>query len=231
MGRWEPNARGRLERAALELYRERGYGQTTVTEIALRAGLTERTFFRYFADKREVLFWGSGALKELLVSTLSGSPVTAPPIAAVARALEAAAAVLQQRRDYARERQALIAANADLQERELMKLASLAEAMADGLRRRGVTEPSASLTAEAGIAVFKTAFERWVSDAKGRDFSHHIHESLEALKAMAAGRMKTEAGAAKSPATPSERAPKDARRTRPPKGPRSSGAASGPRSR
>ncbi len=74
MGRWEPNARGRLAQAALELYGERGFEQTTVAEIAKRAGLTERTFFRYFADKREVLFWGSASLQELLINTLNGTP-------------------------------------------------------------------------------------------------------------------------------------------------------------
>ena len=92
MGRWEPNARGRLEQAALELYGERGFEQTTVAEIAKRAGLTERTFFRHFADKREVLFWGAGALQELLVSTVADAPDSAAPIDAVAAALEAAGA-------------------------------------------------------------------------------------------------------------------------------------------
>ncbi len=74
MSRWEPNARGRLEQAALELYCERGFEQTTVAEIAERAGLTERTFFRYFADKREVLFAGGVTLQELLVSAVAGAP-------------------------------------------------------------------------------------------------------------------------------------------------------------
>ena len=99
MGRWEPNARGRLAQAALELYGERGFEQTTVAEIAKRAGLTERTFFRYFADKREVLFWGSASLQELLINTLNGTPLTAAPIDAVAVAIEAAAAEIQQGRE------------------------------------------------------------------------------------------------------------------------------------
>src|SRR6201988_1911238 len=81
MSRWEPNARGRLEQAALELYRERGFDQTTVAEIAARAGLTERTFFRYFADKREVLFWGQSALLELFVRAVADAPESAAPLA------------------------------------------------------------------------------------------------------------------------------------------------------
>src|SRR5438094_9382080 len=112
MGRWEPNARGRLERAALELYVERGFEQTTVAEIAQRAGLTERTFFRYFADKREVLFAGAGALEEFLVRAVAQAPDSATPLGAIAGALEAAAPLLQERGDYPRRRQAVIAANA-----------------------------------------------------------------------------------------------------------------------
>ena len=187
MGRWEPNARGRLEQAAMELYVERGFEQTTVAEIAERAGLTERTFFRHFADKREVLFAGAGMLREFLVSGVTGAPDSVTPIKAVAEALEAAGALLQERRDYSRQRQAVIAANPALQERELIKLASLAAAVADALRQRGVTEPAASLTAEAGIAVFKVAFERWVSDASQPELPRLIRASLDELKAVTAG--------------------------------------------
>src|ERR1700686_5584883 len=105
MTRWEPDARGRLQPAALELYSERGYDQTTVTEIAKRAGLTERTFFRYFADKREVLLWGAGSLQELIVGTVASAPDSETPIDAVSAALEAAGALFQERSESVRERQ------------------------------------------------------------------------------------------------------------------------------
>jgi AcrR family transcriptional regulator len=197
MTRWEPNARGRLEQAALELYLERGFEQTTVAEIAKRAGLTERTFFRYFADKREVLFWGAGSLQELLVNTVASAPDGAAPIDAIAAAFEAAGAMIQQRPEYSRQRQAVIAANAGLQERELIKLAALSAALADALRRRGVADPAASLAAEAGTAVFKIAFERWISktsppdeastDEASTDLPRIIRESLDELKAVTAG--------------------------------------------
>jgi AcrR family transcriptional regulator len=187
MGRWEPNARGRLEQAALELYVERGYEQTTVAEIAERAGLTERTFFRHFADKREVLFAGAGALQELLVTAVAGAPDAVAPLEAVAAALQAAGALLQERREYSRRRQSVIDANPALQERELIKLAALASALAGALRRRGVTGPAASLTAEAGIAVFKIAFERWISGTGEADLPQLIRESMDELKAVTAG--------------------------------------------
>src|SRR5256714_5464144 len=174
MGRWEADSRGRLERAALALYGERGFENTTVAEIAARAGLTERTFFRYFADKREVLFWGAGALQELLVSAVASAPDSASPIDAVAAALEAAGALLQERREFARQRQSVIAANTELQERELIKLASLSAALAGTLRQRGVSDTAASLTAEAGIAGFKIAVERSGDDSNQRDLPQVI---------------------------------------------------------
>lgn len=188
MSRWEPNARSRLEQAALQLYVERGFEQTTVAEIAKEAGLTERTFFRHFADKREVLFSGSGLLQQLFVDTVTGAPESAPPIEAVAAALDAAGTLLQERRDFSRQRQTVIAANPELQERELLKLASLASAIAGALRRRGVPDPAAGLTAEAGIAVFKIAFDRWQKEAGVPDLRHLIRDSLAELKAtIAAG--------------------------------------------
>lgn len=187
MSRWQPNARGRLEQAALDLYRERGFDQTTVAEIAERAGLTERTFFRYFADKREVLFWGQGALQDIYVSTIASAPDSAAPIEAVAAALEAAAPVFRDRHELARQRQAVIAANPGLQERELLKRASLASAMADALRKRGVAEPAASLAAEAGIIAFKTAYARWVGEPEDQDLPTLIRDCLDQLKVLTAG--------------------------------------------
>jgi AcrR family transcriptional regulator len=187
MTRWEPDSHGRLEQAALALYGERGFENTTVAEIAARAGLTERTFFRYFADKREVLFGGSAVLQELLVNTVATAPVSASPIEAVAAALESAAGLLEERRAYARQRQAIIAASAELRERELIKLAALSAELAETLRARGVPEPAASLTAEAGIAVFRIAFERWVQESNQQALAQLMRDSLQELRAVTAG--------------------------------------------
>jgi AcrR family transcriptional regulator len=188
MGRWQPDARGRLTQAAFELYGERGFEQTTVAEIAERAGLTERTFFRHFADKREVLFAGADALQELLVDTVAKAPDSAAPLETVAAALEAAGAFIQAGGELARQRQAIIAASAELQERELIKLASLASALADALRRRGVEDPAAGLAGEAGIAVFRIAFERWVKATNRQDLPQVINALFDELKAVTAGR-------------------------------------------
>ena len=187
MVRWQPDSRGRLEQAALALYGERGFENTTVAEIAERAGLTERTFFRHFADKREVLFGGAGLLQGLMVSAVAEAPAAAAPIDAVMAALAAAGDLLQQRRDFARQRHAVIVANAELRERELIKMATLASALADALRGRGVTDPAASLTAEAGVAVFRVAFERWVGAPDPSDLPSVMRASLDELKAVTAG--------------------------------------------
>jgi AcrR family transcriptional regulator len=188
MGRWQPDARGRLEKAAMELYRERGFDSTTVAEIAERAGLTERTFFRHYADKREVLFGGAGILEELLVSKAIGAPASMPPMEAIATALcEVATEIFEERRDFARQRQVIIGANAELRERELIKLASLASALAGALRERGVGDPAASLAAESGIAVFKIAFERWTGQAGEESLAHFIRESMAELRLVTAG--------------------------------------------
>jgi AcrR family transcriptional regulator len=187
MGRWEPDGRGRLEQAAMELYVDQGFEQTTVAQIAERAGLTERTFFRHFRDKREVLFSGSAQLATLLRDRVADAPASAAPIEAVGSALEAAGALIQERGDWAKRRQAVITANPELRERELIKLASLSAALAEALRGRGVKDPSASLAAEAGIGAFKVAFERWVAQPTKRNLPRLVRESLDELKAVTAG--------------------------------------------
>jgi AcrR family transcriptional regulator len=200
MGRWEPNARGRLEEAAMELYGEQGFDRTTVAEIAARAGLTERTFFRHYADKREVLFGGSTLLAERLAAAVGGAD-SMTPLGAVAAALEEVGALMQESRgrDFARARRSIIAANAELQERELIKLASWADTLAGALRDHGVDDRAATLAAQTGIAVFHVAFGRWVGDDDERGLPELIRESLGELKALTA--------AERQPATASTQTP------------------------
>ncbi len=186
VSRWEPNARGRLEKAALELYLVHGFEQTTVAEIAAKAELTERTFFRYFSDKREVLFSGARQLQDALVTAVSDSPASFSALDAVAAALNVASDLFQERGEHARQRQIIIEATAELKERELIKMATLAGAIANALRGRGVREPAASLTAEAGIAVFRVAFERWVTHDGQHELRAFMNESLAELRKLSA---------------------------------------------
>lgn len=186
MGRWEPDAEGRFRMAAMELFAEVGYEQTTVAAIAERAGLTSRTFFRYFADKREVLFGGSEVLQESMVAALAGAAAGATALEAIAAALAAASEFFdEKRRGFARQRAAVIAANGELYERELIKLARLSAALAEALGARGFDEPDASLAAEAGIAVFRVAFAQWVRKTERRSYSIIVDASLARLKTLA----------------------------------------------
>jgi AcrR family transcriptional regulator len=187
MGRWQPDSRGRLQEAALALYAERGFDQTTAAQIAERAGLTERTFFRHFADKREVLFGGSAILQERILAAVADAPPTDGPFDAVARGLDAAAHLLgEARRDMAQQRQTVIANNPDLRERELTKLADYAAAVVNALRLRGVSEPQATMTAEAGMTVLRVALAQWASGNDPRELAEVMRDSLATLRAVAA---------------------------------------------
>jgi AcrR family transcriptional regulator len=185
MARWEPDAEGRFRAAAIDLFREIGYEQTTVAAIADRAGLTARTFFRYFADKREVLFNGSEQLQQAMVDALAQAPAEASALDAIAAALAKAGDFFEDaRRPFARLRNSVIAGNAELYERELIKMATLSSALAQALRARGVGEPDASLMAEAGIAVFRVAFAQWISPSERRGYVDIVDESLERLRTL-----------------------------------------------
>ena len=184
MSRWEPNARGRLEQAAAELFAERGFDETTVADIAARAGLTERTFFRHFADKREVLFSGQELFTSAVVTAVAAAPGTATPVEAVAAGLDAAGDLLQGRAGLAPQRQVIIDAHPELQERELIKMARLGTAIAATLRERGVAEPEATLAADTGIAVLRIAFARWLEEGVARPLPEVMRETLGELAAL-----------------------------------------------
>ena len=171
----------------MELFEERGYARTTVEDIAARAGLTERTFFRYFTDKREVLFSGAAALESLIVETIGAAPPSVAPLTAVTGAFETLAPWFEARRGHARKRRAVIAADAELGERELIKLSRVATAIAAILRKRGLAAPTAALVAETGIAVFKNAFERWADDSRAQNFAVHVRAAVAALHDATAG--------------------------------------------
>lgn len=185
MVRWQPDSRGRLEQAAMELFTERGFEQTTAAQIAERAGLTERTFFRHFADKREMLFDGSPRLQQLFVDAVAGAPADASPFEAVTAGLDAVAVFFVDL-EHSRGRQAIIDSDASLQERELIKMSRLSGAIAEALRARGVTEPAASVLGQAAIGVFHVAFVNWVAAGNTRGYAELMHESLTELRAVTA---------------------------------------------
>ncbi|HSN30804.1 MAG TPA: helix-turn-helix domain-containing protein [Kofleriaceae bacterium] len=184
MARWEPNASGRLTEAAMALFAERGYANTTVADIAARAGLTERTFFNHFADKREVLFAGSEQFVAMIVEALRAAPAELAPLDAVVAAYEATSDFFQQRHAFARKRAELIAAHPELQERELIKMMSVAAAVREVLQQRGVSAAAATLAAEAGNAILRVGFEQWTSDAHDRSLAFHLRAARRQLEAV-----------------------------------------------
>lgn len=189
MVRWEPGARERLQTAALELYASHGFEQTTAADIAQAAGLTERTFFRHFTDKREVLFHGQELLQQAFLDGVTAAPADASALDTVAFALQHASSLFpDERRPYARLRQAVILAHPGLQERELLKLASLSAAVAVALRARGVPEPAATLAAETGVMVFVVAFRQWIAEDEERSLAEIEVGTWADLDALAGAR-------------------------------------------
>lgn len=182
MARWEPGAQDRLQKAALELFATRGYEETTATEIARSVGLTERTFFRHFSDKREVLFYGQDVFVRAFIDGIDSAPSHASPIEMVAAALQSAAMLFpDERRAHSRTRQSVIEKNPALQERESHKLAGLATTIADALRARGVDDLAATLAAESGATVFGIAFTQWIRDGEQRSLADICANVLQEL--------------------------------------------------
>jgi AcrR family transcriptional regulator len=189
MVRWQPGARERLQAAALERFAAQGFDGTTVAEIAATAGLTERTFFRYFTDKREVLFAGQDEFERFFVAGLEGGSAgpdgAIDPMAVVAAALDGVTAFFaEERRPFSRARQVVIDADPGLQERELLKLSGLATAMTRGLRARGVDPTAAALAAETGVTVFRVAFGLWIAEGEQRSLGEIQHAVLAELRSL-----------------------------------------------
>jgi AcrR family transcriptional regulator len=187
MARWEPDARERLVRAALELFAEQGYDNSTVAQIAERAGLTKSTFFRHFPDKREVLAAGQDTLCRLFEAGIASAPASATPLQAVAAGLDSAAeAFTPERRDLGPKMQAAIAASTELQERDTLKRVGLATAITDALKERGVPDPVASLAAELGVLALRMAHARWSDPANQQELAALGRESLQELQTASA---------------------------------------------
>ena len=200
VSRWAPNARERLENAALDLFVENGYEETTVTQIADRAGMNRATFFRHFADKREVLFGGEDVLAGLFADAIRAAPAGATITECLQAALAAAAiAMTPHLRAAAARRRLVVAANSELQERGLLKHARVSESVTAALRERGTDDLTARLGAEMCMLAFSVAFERWMRANDEEPFSPFADAALSDLRARAAelvlrGRVEREGG-------------------------------------
>ena len=183
MSRWAPDARERLEAAALSLFVEEGYEETTVAQIADRAGLNRATFFRHFAEKREVLFGGDDVLAGLFADGIRGAPPDATLTECLQAAFDAAeVAMTRQQRTKAAQRVLVVSANSELQDRGLLKHARIARSIDAALRERGADEITARLGAEWGMLVFSIAMERWIRSDDAGTFSLHAASALREIE-------------------------------------------------
>jgi AcrR family transcriptional regulator len=187
MARWEPDAAGRLREAALELFEEQGYEHTTVAGIADRAGVSSRTFFRHYTDKRDALFGGSEKLDRLVEAVVAEAPVDASPMEVVGLALDAVADIIGADREWGRRRNAVVTSTPELLERELVKLSRLARLIAEGLQQRGVDERDAALAGEAAMAVLRVGFARWTTALDDHSLAEVIHADLDRLAVVTGG--------------------------------------------
>jgi AcrR family transcriptional regulator len=186
VSRWAPDARERLETAALDLFVENGYEETTVAQIADRAGLNRATFFRHFADKREVLFGGEDLLGGLFADAIRGASAAATLTECLRAALAAAGtAMTPQQRAKAAQRVLVVAANTEVQERGLLKHARIARSISTALRARGVDELTARLAAEVGLLAFTVALERWMATDNAAPFALHATAAFSELQTRA----------------------------------------------
>jgi len=187
VSRWQPNARGRLERAALELFTGQGFAETTVPQITARAGLTTRTFFRHFADKREVLFAVEEELPALVARLAADAPASLSPMMVIAYGLETVAATrFEGQLEYLRTRRGVIQSDEGLRERELRKLSTLSDAIRRGFLNRGVDELTSTLAAQIAVTVFSVAISRWLDQDGEQPLSELVHDTLHALQSVTA---------------------------------------------
>ncbi|MFF4398795.1 TetR family transcriptional regulator [Streptomyces sp. NPDC001480] len=199
MPRSGAEARRRLQQAALELYRERGFDQTTTAEIAARAGVNERTFFRHFPDKREVLFDGEADLRAALIEAVAEAPDDLQPVEILLWAFRKVERILEDNRPFAEPRMEVIAATPALRERDSAKAASLTDAVAEALRQRDVADRLARLAAQTGWAAFHQAAQAWIDDPAQQSLDAHLLQAFDDLRTLYAADLLTKAPALHEP--------------------------------
>jgi AcrR family transcriptional regulator len=184
VSRWRPDARERLQQAALELFAEQGFAATTVPAITARAGLTTRTFFRHFADKREVLFADDAEVPAVVAKMMAEAPAAAEPMALILEGLRGIAETrFEGRKAALRERRNLVRSDGGLAERELRKRAAMSEAIRAGFLARGLDATRAALLAETCVTLVNVSIAEWLDSDDTRPLYDIIRDTLEALRA------------------------------------------------
>ncbi|OLF16987.1 TetR/AcrR family transcriptional regulator [Actinophytocola xanthii] len=183
MGRWRPDARERLQQAAFELFAEQGFAATTVPEITTRAGLTTRTFFRHFADKREVFFADEVEMPKVVATLMAEAPASATPMALILEGMRPLVETrFEGRKEVLRQRRELLRSDDGLRERDLRKRAAMADAIREGLLARGLDRTRAALIAETGVTLVYVAIAEWLDTDDDRRLDDIIREAFETLR-------------------------------------------------
>jgi AcrR family transcriptional regulator len=181
MGRWAPGVAGRLRDAAIELFSVDGFDLVTVEQIAAAAGVTQRTFFRYFPTKEDVLFAEGDDIVAELRTGLAAAPRTASPATMLLAAMTSLAEALEPRRNENRRRAHIIRSVAALRERELLKQHYIALELVDEFVSRGIPRPRASMLAGVGMVVFQSAHSAWVTDRARTTLAARIEVGLREI--------------------------------------------------
>ncbi|WP_033342668.1 TetR/AcrR family transcriptional regulator [Catenuloplanes japonicus] len=183
MSRWPTDARERLRQAALALFAEQGFAATTVPEITARAGLTTRTFFRHFADKRAVLFVDDDEVTSMVAVLMAETPAEVEPMTLIREGLRTLAETrFEGRRSELRERRTLVNSDESLRERDLRKRATIAESVRAGLAARGLAPARAALLGEVSAGVLSLSIEEWLDSSDNRTLDAIIHDMFETLR-------------------------------------------------
>jgi AcrR family transcriptional regulator len=183
MPRDAEQVRRRLQEAALKLFETRGYEETTAADIAAQAGVTQRTFFRHFPDKREVLFSGEDEFINALTKAVAGVPQGVGPLEALVQAFPSVEPIFIKTRGFTAPRQRIIAAHPALQERAQTKTRAVMSALAVAFRQRGVPDRAASLAAQVGTAAFGQAVAAWLEDGS-TDLRTYVQQTFKELRAL-----------------------------------------------
>lgn len=182
--RWPEDSRSRLVDAAMSLFGEHGYSGTTVDDIAARAGVTARTFFRHFADKEEVLFADDDTLLPVLLASISATPGPIAADALMLHTLTTLADVMQPQRSELVARQRIIDTDVSLTGRELAKQARWQHGVSATLIERGFDPDDAEILAAVGFAIFVRALHAWLADDTGPDLADRIRDALPRARAV-----------------------------------------------
>jgi AcrR family transcriptional regulator len=162
--RKKERTRAAIARVARELFSARGFSAVTLAEIAEAAEVGQRTLFRYFADKEELLFDEDAALQARLRAALASRPEQEPPATAVLEALLSLVAEWQDQREQGLVRREVIDASPALRARERAKHGAYQDVLLEGLTARGLDRAQGRLLAGVAVACVEEALSRWYAD-------------------------------------------------------------------